>query len=271
MQMATATVSLFSSECEVVLQNSSSFLSWGDEKGYLYGLWTHAGNVIVYLAIPDKETTSWKPFCEEQKLEVVGSWGTRQPKSSDRPATLDVSLGYIYIKRSSGKAPIFFSLPALLSGSQGCRQSQSLPVETTVTLLEAASPYREVKDPEGTEKLVKLGKRSIVSQNQSLSLSGHWSESSEHFDFLKDLRKCFADDAGLQVKPVQEPGSNTLAFQIKHEKDGFSCAIAFPSDFYKKRVVQLYRRDGKAVDVILPKQPRKAFDALLQEITKRPS
>ena len=270
--MATATVSLFSSECEVVLQNaniaqestSSRFGFGGDgAKGSLYGLWTHAGNVIVHLAIPAKEKTPWKAFCEKQRLEIVGSWGTREPKASDRPDTLDVSLGYIYIKCSSGDAPpVFYSLPASTSGSFG--YGQTSPQATTVTLLATASPYRAAEDPEGTQKLVELGRRSVVNLEQPVSLTDHWSERPEYFAFLRDLKLHFSN-SDLEVKQFLQ--SDTLAFQIKQEKTGFSCAIAFPLDFDKKRLVQVYRRDGRAVNVTLPKTAREAFDALLQRIT----
>ena len=58
------------------------------------------------------------------------------------------------------------------------------PWVTTITLLTTASPYRSVRDPEGTKKLVTLGRQSVVSQ-KTVSLTDHWSERPEYFASLR--------------------------------------------------------------------------------------
>ena len=278
--MAAAIVSVYSSECEVVLENvksaGKSSCQWSvtgsreeGAKGSLYGLWTHMGNVIVHLAIPatDPKEASWKEFCKEQKLRRLGSWGTREPKASDRPATLDVSVGYIYIRCSSGgdTSLACYSLPAPTSGSYG---QQTLPQLTEMTVLPTASPYRSARDPKGTRKLTASGRQTGLSQKQSSSLTGHWSERPEHFGFLRELKECF-NSKNLAVKQFHQSDSNTLAFQIKQEGTAFSCAIGFPPDFYKKRKVQIYGGEGGPADVILPEKATEAFDALFQSIARK--
>lgn len=273
--MAAATISMYSSEYEVVLENAkssgnSSYL-WSAEgsKGSLYGLWTHSGNVIVHLAIPamDPKEASWKAFCREHRLQRLGSWGTGEPRASDRPSPLEASVGYVYIRCVSGSStPLTcYSLAAPMPGSYS--HGQAPPQSTEMTVLPTPSPYRLMKDPTGTRRLTASDRRTDPSPKQS-SIAGHWSERPEHFGFLKELKECFSR-RNLVVKQFYEVDSNILAFQIKEEETAFGCAIGFPPDFHRERNVQIYGGEGGPVEVTLPARATEAFDVLFQRIARK--
>lgn len=278
--MAAVTASVYASEYEIIRLNAdgartgalSAFVSGGDgAKGSLYGLWTHSYNVLVQLANPalDQKEASWKTFCKEQKLERVGLWGTQEPRIADRPTSLEAPLGFIYIRCSSGGSPplVCYSLPASGAGSYAYRRSSAQRIEMTV--LPASSPYRSMKDPEGTRRIMASAQQSgLPSQKHTPSLAGHWVERPEYADFLRNLRERFRRE-DIEVKQYQPPGSDIIAFQIKQESTGFSSAVAFPSDFDRKRQVQVYGRQGGAPGVItLPETIDGAFGALLNSFTE---
>lgn len=258
--MAVATASAYASEIEVIHQNAdtSSYKQGHDVKGALYGLWTHNGNVLIQLANPagGPQASVWKSFCTEHRLERVGTWGTHEPKSADRPHTLDVSLGFVYILCSvDGGKFVCYSVP-----STGARTP---PQVTDLTVLSTASPYRAFRDPEGTRKLLDSG-RHMQMQTHSPGLAGHWSEQQVYFEFLKDLGNCFRQQ-GVEVKQFQQPGSDYIAFQIKSHE--LNCAIGFPPDFPQKRQVQVYCGKSSPDVIDLPTTATRAFDTILNCLT----
>ncbi|XP_062506063.1 uncharacterized protein LOC134182642 [Corticium candelabrum] len=258
MTQSCSTGIIYASEFEVIRQHfEASRLSGESEaNGALYGLWTRSGGIVVQLANASggPQADMWTSFCGDHRLDRVGSWGNKEPKLQDRPSDLDESLVFVYVCRSPDNDKLIcYSIPA-------SAKTSSLQV-TELTTLPTRSPFRALKDSD-TTILLDPGTKYLQKIPQP-HLKRHWSSKERYIDFLTNLQKCFSDTE-MEVKQFQDPGSDYIALQVKSREATF--AVGFPSDFDKKRKVDVYRDKQDPFVVKLPLDAHKAFDTLVSSL-----
>ncbi|XP_062505853.1 uncharacterized protein LOC134182467 [Corticium candelabrum] len=254
MSQSCADARIYVSEYQFIRENTTRSSKKPEDLGDLYGFWTHGGNVLVQLAIAPSGpvVNKLEKICKDHRLQIVGKWGTKEPKLVPRRSGLDPSLGFVYIHRSPHNDKLVcYSIPAFTE-----RPSAEI---TELTPLLTASPFRALEDAKKTEKLKESGLQ-YLKKNPQPDLKGHWSSKERYPEFLKNLRACFKD-AGMEVKQFQQPGSDYIAFQVQSGEAKF--AVGFPPDFNKKSKVDFYRDQQAPFEAIIPLDAKKAFHILL--------